>query len=117
MGIWRRLLQVQLHDSQYKFTLWINPLVEECGMHWVIHHCQFSVQLTFAMTINKTQGQLLQEVGVDLWEAVLTHGQLYVAPSRATSVAGARGLIKQDAHRMTLNIVIPEVLLAPLVIN
>jgi ATP-dependent DNA helicase PIF1 len=63
------------------------------------------------MTINKAQGQLLGVVGLDQREALFTHGQLYVAFSRATSVAGVRKLMKPDAQRLTKNIVFPEVLL------
>ncbi len=47
---------------------------------------QFPLQLAFAMTINKAQGQTMKTVGIFLLEPVFTHGQLYVALSRATRV-------------------------------
>ena len=46
---------------------------------------QFPVRLSFAMTINKTQRQTIPNVGVYLPEPVFSHGQLYVALSRAIS--------------------------------
>ncbi len=82
-------------------------------MPWGLYRHQFPVKLAFAMTINTAQRQLLEEVGVDLWEAVFTHGQLYVALSRATSVAGMKILMKPNLQRVTQNIVFPEVLLDP----
>ncbi|XP_071719442.1 uncharacterized protein [Rutidosis leptorrhynchoides] len=50
--------------------------------------------LCFAMTINKAQGQTLDIVGVYLREPVFSHGQLYVALSRARASKDARVLIR-----------------------
>ena len=57
---------------------------------------QFPVRLSFAMTINKAQGQTLDFVGIYLPEPVFSHGQLYVALSRATSSKNIKILIKHN---------------------
>lgn len=44
------------------------------------------------MTINKSQGQTIPNVGVYLPEPVFSHGQLYVALSRATATANIKVL-------------------------
>ena len=46
---------------------------------------QFPVLPAFSMTINKSQGQSFDYVGVDLTDKVFSHGQLYVAVSRCIS--------------------------------
>jgi hypothetical protein len=54
---------------------------------------QFPVRLSFAMTINKSQGQTIPNVGIYLPEPVFSHGQLYVALSRATATSNIKVLI------------------------
>jgi hypothetical protein len=46
---------------------------------------QFPIIPAFAMTINKSQGQTLENVGIFLTDAPFSHGQLYVAFSRCRS--------------------------------
>ncbi|XP_059638985.1 uncharacterized protein LOC132281285 [Cornus florida] len=76
---------------------------------------QFSIRLSFAMTINKAQGQTIPYVGVYLPEHVFSHGQLYVALSRGTSMSTTKVLVKKDQTNIrggtyTKNVVYKEVL-------
>ena len=72
---------------------------------------QFPVWLAFAMTINKSQGQSVEHVGLDLCTPVFSHGQLYVALSHCTSGARIKVLFPSDQREnKTMNIVYPEVL-------
>jgi hypothetical protein len=62
------------------------------------------------MTVNKSQGQSLTVVGVDLRSSAFSHGQLYVALSRVTSISGLTLLLPENSDT-TDNVVFPEVLL------
>ncbi|RYR23742.1 hypothetical protein Ahy_B02g057233 [Arachis hypogaea] len=73
---------------------------------------QFPIIMSFAMTINKSQGQTLSKVGIYLSRPVFTHGQLYVALSRVTSKDGMRVLLQDHRHledNCTMNVVYREV--------
>uniref|UniRef100_A0A914D8P4 ATP-dependent DNA helicase n=1 Tax=Acrobeloides nanus TaxID=290746 RepID=A0A914D8P4_9BILA len=49
---------------------------------FILSRRQFSVKPCYSMTINKSQVQALDYVGIDLMGEVFSHGQLYVAFSR-----------------------------------
>ena len=62
------------------------------------------------MTINKSQGQGVKNVGLDLCTPVFSHRQLYVALSRCISGDHIKVLLPEDLKgRKTPNIVYKEV--------
>ena len=69
---------------------------------------QFPVRCSFAMTINKYQGQTLKTVGLFPTTPCFSHGQFYVACSRVSSPNNIHILSESDE---TANVVYTEVLL------
>lgn len=70
------------------------------------------IQVCYAMTINKAQGQSLEKVGLFLPKGVFTHGQFYVAVSRVTSPQGLMVFINDEdgnCTNITQNVVYKEV--------
>jgi len=66
---------------------------------------QFPIKISFAMTINKSQGQSLKAVGIDLSNDCFSHGQLYVGCSR---VGTKTNLFVMAPNNRTINVVYPE---------
>lgn len=81
----------------------------EKELPFALHRRQFPVRLAFGMTINKSQGQSLGTVGLDLRYSVFGHGQLYVGASRGTNWSRVKVLL--PSGNKTSNIVYKEVLL------
>nr|KAJ0202943.1 hypothetical protein LSAT_V11C500259670 [Lactuca sativa] len=74
---------------------------------------QFPLKVCYAMTIKKSQGQSLKKVGLYLTNSVFTHGQLYVALSRATSQDSIKILLQQEEalpFNCTRNVVFKDLL-------
>ncbi|KAL6570090.1 hypothetical protein OROMI_014604 [Orobanche minor] len=86
---------------------------QKCPIPFKRH--QFPVRLCFAMTFNKSQVQTSNKVGLYLPEPVFSHGQLYVARSRARKASDVRILIRPPtidsaADDCTKNVVYPEII-------
>ncbi|GKD32687.1 ATP-dependent DNA helicase PIF1-like protein [Tanacetum coccineum] len=84
--------------SRYEITFLLLriPLApsEEDMFPFKLKRTQFPVCLSFAMTINKAQGQTIPNVGAYLPDFVFSHGQLYVVLSRRISQTITKVLVK-----------------------
>ena len=89
----------------------LSPSENNTDFAFKLRRRQFPVQLAYCLTINKSQGQSVERVGIDLRSQVFSHGQLYVALSRATSPNRIKILLPDASTPATSNIVYEDVLL------
>ena len=53
-----------------------------------VYRKQFPLSLAYGITIHKSQGLILTSCWIDIGNSTFTHGQIYVALSRVTSLEG-----------------------------
>lgn len=110
-----RVFKVQILGGQHNGEICFIPRItlipsSQPGLSFHLRRRQFPVRLAFALTINKAQGQSVRHVGIDLREPVFSHGQLYVALSRATSHKRVKLLLPPTSTADRLhNVVYPEI--------
>ena len=88
------------HTGEQVIIPWI-PLTlspEESGFPFKLLWKQFPIQLAFALSINKSQGQTIGTVGIHLQEPVFSHGQLYVALSRSRSSQSTKIMVTHSKN-------------------
>lgn len=111
-----RVLEVWLLDGdnagQTVFIARITLTWSNVPLPFQLRYQQFPICLAFAMTVNKSQGQSVQYVGLNSRVPVFTHGQFYVAIAWVTSVHRIKVIwTLSNNEAKTKNIVYPEVLL------
>ncbi|KXN87692.1 ATP-dependent DNA helicase PIF1 [Leucoagaricus sp. SymC.cos] len=116
LGIHSRVLHCKIISGDVRFAnkevmilrIQLSPSAETLPIP--LKHHQFPVHLAFAMAINKSQGQSVKYVGINLQTSVFSHGQLYVAFSHCTSCHCIRVLLPLHYNNKTVNVVYKEVL-------
>nr|XP_009774052.1 PREDICTED: ATP-dependent DNA helicase PIF1-like [Nicotiana sylvestris] len=99
-------------DGQKVFILRISLTPSNARLLFKFQRRQFSIVVSFAMTINKSQGQSLSRVGLYLKKPFFTHGKLHVALSRVTKRKGLKILVYDDDGEISneaTNVVYKEV--------
>ena len=89
----------------------------DLSLPFTLQRIQFLIRLCYSMTINKSQGQTFNKLGIYLEAPVFAHGQLYVAFSSCRSFGDIHVKIEQTTrqgpfqqHTFTQNVVYKEVL-------
>ncbi|KAG8382282.1 hypothetical protein BUALT_Bualt05G0060600 [Buddleja alternifolia] len=98
----RNLIEAEILAGQFKGMRVFLPRIllnsaEDARMPFEMTHKQFPVRLSFALTIKKSQGQTIPNVGIYLPNHAFSHGQLYVALSRGVSEKTTKVLVKNGS--------------------
>jgi ATP-dependent DNA helicase PIF1 len=112
----RRYIKTQILGGSFHGQLRLIPRIKltstDGELPFIVSRRQFPIRLYFAITVNKSQGQSFNFVGINLRIPVFTHRQLYVALSRVTDIHRLSLLLPQGGNTATTtNIIYPEVLL------
>lgn len=70
------------------YRYYFDEVNNSLGSKVIGHFTQYPLKLAWAVTIHKSQGQTFDKVVIDLGWGTFSHGQVYVALSRCTTLEG-----------------------------
>ena len=117
LNVRKKMLQYKIISKNRRFRgkvvliprIRLSPNIETLPVP--LKRLQFPVRLAFAITINKSQGQSVEYVRINLQTLVFSHKQLNMAFSRCTLPLNILVLLPEQSQesKRTLNIVYKEV--------
>ncbi|XP_063797542.1 ATP-dependent DNA helicase pif1-like [Pseudophryne corroboree] len=96
----------------------IDLATSDTTLPFILRRRQFPITPAYAITINKSQGQTFDHVGICLQTSVFSHGQLYVALSRSRKAHHVKvhitpteqqGQLLGDTQHFTKNVVFTQI--------
>ena len=111
--IFSRLIEAEISVGSFKGKIVLLPrmalIPSDTDLPFEFSRVQFPIRPSFAMTINKAQGQTLEYVSIWLGDDhVFSHGQLYVALSRVSSLDHIK-IATNNPNLLTRNVVFKEI--------
>ena len=87
----------------------LNLIPTDINFPYAIRRVQLPIRSAFAMTINKSQGTTLKKIGIYLNSPVFSHGQLYVALLKVSSIEDIIIATDTRIEETTRNVVFKEI--------
>jgi len=81
----------------------ITFVTDEFSLPGKLRRRQFPLKLSYAITVNKSQGQTLSRAGLFLQTPLWSHGQMYVALSRAKSRSSVKIVVEEGPQQGRIN--------------
>jgi hypothetical protein len=103
-----RVVKVLLHNGTTCLIPRVKLICSDTQLPFHLHRLRFPLAVSFAITINKAQGQSFTMVGIDLRIPAFAHGQVYVVLSRGKSCKCVRCVLNESTTLFTKNIVYRE---------
>lgn len=106
----KNIIEAEIIGGNYSGERVLIPRIpmQTTDLSFEFRRLQFPIKIAFAITINKSQGQTLDTVGIILVNPCFSHGQLYVACSRT---GNPNNLYIFAPNNKTKNVVYPLALL------